>query len=301
MPPGEEDGQDPRHRRDGGRTARRRHRYAGGVPRTGVRGVHGRPRRREAGPERLQDGAPRRQGPCRQRRNGRPQGCRERDAPRVDPQGRRHPLRHRHRHGPEAVPGDGLRIPERHRTRGQGADDRQGGQDPRLPSGVRRRREQRHRAVPPVHRRQGREDDRMRGRREGGGHGEACRHHDQRHHGRLPRHEIPVLPGRLRADRARVFHIGRSGLSRHRSGARLSEIPGQGPVRRRHRRPGRGRVRVPLQDRGHNPGHRELPRRRLREGDRPDPVEGRPDGDQPVGPRGQGRGGHRQVQGEGHP
>ncbi len=99
VPPGQEDGQDPRHSRDRRRPARRRHRHPRRVPRTGVRGVHGSPRCRETGAERLQDGAPRSEGQRRQGGHRRPQGRRERDIARMDPQGRRHPLRHRHRHG----------------------------------------------------------------------------------------------------------------------------------------------------------------------------------------------------------
>ena len=61
----------------------------------------------------------------------------------------------------------------------------------------------------------------------GSGNGKTRGHHGGGDPGDLPRHEIVFLPGRVRADRPGVLHFRRSGLSRHRAGARLS--PGFGP------------------------------------------------------------------------
>ena len=64
-----------------------------------------------------------------------------------------HLLRHRHRGRPPPLPGDGPRLPERHRPGGEAADPRKGGASPRRPDRLRGRREQRPGALLPLSRR----------------------------------------------------------------------------------------------------------------------------------------------------
>ena len=48
------------------------------------------------------------------------------------------------------------------------------------------------------------------------------RHHQHGASGHLPRYEVLFLSGRIRPDRAGVFHFRRSGLPGHRPGARMA-------------------------------------------------------------------------------
>lgn len=266
-----------------------------------MRGLHGREGRREAGPQRLQDGAPGGQGAPGVVGLRGAQGRGQRDPQGVVQARRGHPLRHRDGHGAPSVSHDGLRLPEHNRQGGPLPVGRGRGARAGLPPGMRGRREQRHRAVPRVRRRPRRPHDRVRGRGQGGGHGHARRDHDQGHHWDIPRDEVALLPGRLRADRPGVLDIGGAGLPGHRPGARAPQVPGPGGVCGGHRRQRRGRLRVPVEDRGHNPSDRERTRGGIREGAGTHNVQGRRDGREPLRPRGQGRGGDRQVQGAGHP
>ena len=71
---GEEDGQDPRHRRDRRRTARRRDRDRGGSARNGVRRLHGKGGHRASGAQRLPYAPARRGGHSGHDRNRDSQG-----------------------------------------------------------------------------------------------------------------------------------------------------------------------------------------------------------------------------------
>ena len=96
------------------------------------------------------------------------------------------------------------------------------------------------------------------------------RDHRYRPSGHFPRHEELLLSGRIRSDRSGLLHLRRSGLSRHRPGARL-------PARHRPRRVRSGdgrrsgkRIRVSQPYRGHHPGHRVRARSRIRDEARAD-------------------------------
>ena len=81
------------------------------------------------------------------------QGRDERGAARLGHQRRRHLLHHRQRRRAAPLPGHGARLPVGDRPRGARADPRSGGPAAGHARGLRRRRLQRHRPVPPVPRR----------------------------------------------------------------------------------------------------------------------------------------------------
>ena len=92
---GQAHGQDPDHRRDRGRPARRGHRQRLRPVRAALRGLHGRGGRRAPGAERVPHEAAGRQGPPGQERHRHAEGRDERGAARLGHQRARHPLRHR--------------------------------------------------------------------------------------------------------------------------------------------------------------------------------------------------------------
>ena len=114
------------------------------------------------------DEDPRRRGRPRRRRDGDPQGCDERGDARLGHIGPGYLLRHRHHGRPPPLPGDGPRLPERHRPGGEEADPQEGRAAPRSPHRLHRRGEQRPGALPPLPRRSRRGDDRRGGGRERG-------------------------------------------------------------------------------------------------------------------------------------
>ena len=107
------DGQDPGDRRDRGRPARRRLGDRGGLPRAGVRGLHGRGRHRAAGPQRRPDAAARRRGGLGEVRHPHAQGRDQRGDARLGRQRRPHALPDRYGGRAAPVPGDGPRLPPR--------------------------------------------------------------------------------------------------------------------------------------------------------------------------------------------
>ena len=84
-------GQDPRHRRDRRRPARRRHRHRGGAARPRVRGLHGRGGHPPPGAQRRPHEAARRRGRAGHRRQPHAQGRDERGHARLGHQRRRTP------------------------------------------------------------------------------------------------------------------------------------------------------------------------------------------------------------------
>ena len=154
-PAGPADGQDARHRRDRRRSARRGHRDGVCAARSGLRDLHGRRRHRPAGAERRPDAAARSRSGLGRIRIQDAQGRHQRGVPRLGDQRRRDVLLLRHRGGPASIPGDGPRLSAGDRARGARADPGPGGQAARCGDRMRRRRVQRHRHLPRVHRRSG--------------------------------------------------------------------------------------------------------------------------------------------------
>ena len=178
-------GQAAHHRRDGRRAARGRHRHGLRHAGTGVPGVHGRGGHAQAGHQRVPDATAGRGGARRDVGQPHAQGRNQRGHSRLGDQRAHHLLPARKRRGPASVPDDGARLPVGHRRGGAAAGDRGGGPAAGLRRGLRGRRQQLDRPVPP--------DDRRRvgaargrgGRRRGhgvaaarcdarGGHGRAC-------------------------------------------------------------------------------------------------------------------------------
>ena len=146
-------GQDPHHRRDRRRPARRRLGHRVGALRPALRGLYGRHRRAAAGAQRVPHEAARRRGAAGDVRPRHAEGRHERGAARLGHQCRRHLLHDRH--GGRAAPlsGNGARPAVGDRPRGQGADPRGRRPAARHDRRGRRRRLQRHRPVPPLPRR----------------------------------------------------------------------------------------------------------------------------------------------------
>ena len=147
------DGQDPRHRRDRRRPARRRHRHGRGALRPGLRRLHGPGRHRAPGAQRRADEDARRRGGAGRPRQRDAQGRHQRGDARLGDQRRHDALHHRHGHRPAPVPRDGARLPRGHRRGGA----RAGARADRAAAGrrrrLRRRRLERHGHVPPLRRR----------------------------------------------------------------------------------------------------------------------------------------------------
>ena len=111
------DGQDPGHRRDRRRPARRRHRHRGRAARPGVRRLHGRGGHRAPGAQRLPDAAARRRGHPGDHRHAHAQGRDQRGDARLGGQRRDDALLLGSVAGPHPFP-DGPRVPAGHRRRG---------------------------------------------------------------------------------------------------------------------------------------------------------------------------------------
>ena len=213
-PADQADGQDPRHRRDRRRPARRRHRHRRGPDGARVRHLHGQGRHRAAGPQRRPHADARRRGRRRPHRQRHPQGRHQRRPARLGHQRRQHPLHPRHGHRPAPVPRDGPRLPPGHRGRGA----RPGARPHRPPARRRDRlcrwRIQRDGHLPPVHRRRRRAADRHRGR--GRGHRVRPARGPVRGQlaGRAARHLQLPHAGRRRPDPRVALHLGRASTTR---------------------------------------------------------------------------------------
>ena len=116
------DGQDPHHRRDRRRPARRRDRDRVRAARPRMHRLHGRSRHRAPGSQRRPDAPARRAGGVGGVGVADPQGRDQRGPARLGDQRPQHLLLLRHRGGPAPVPGARARLPTRHRTRGPRAD-----------------------------------------------------------------------------------------------------------------------------------------------------------------------------------
>ena len=112
--------QDPGHRRDRRRPARRGDRDRLRAARPAVRRLHGRRGHRAPGPERAPDARPRRGGPLRDVGDGHAQGRGQRGDARLGDQRRDDPLRARLGDGAAPVPDDRARPPAPDRRRGGG-------------------------------------------------------------------------------------------------------------------------------------------------------------------------------------
>ena len=104
------DGQDPGHRRDRRRPARRRQRDGRGLLRPRLHRLHGRGRHPAPGAQRRPHAAARRQGRPGRLRQRDPQGRHQRGAARLGRQRRPHGLPLRHRRRPAPVPEHGARL-----------------------------------------------------------------------------------------------------------------------------------------------------------------------------------------------
>ena len=145
-------GQDPGHRRDRCRAARRRDGDGLRPARPAVRRLHGRGGHRAAGAERPAHARPRRRGPLGDVRDGHAQGCGQRGDARLGHERRDDPLRPGLGDGPAPVSDDRARPPASHRRRGgrPALDCRGPAAGPR--ACVRGRRLQRDRPAGPLHR-----------------------------------------------------------------------------------------------------------------------------------------------------
>ena len=162
---GEAPGREAHRRRDRRRPARRGHRRGLRAPRPALHGVHGRGGHGAPGAERRAHAAAGRdRGAGHRRRPDAARGHRRGHA-RLGRRSGRHLLPPRLRGGPASLSLSGARTAGRHRPRGAravpAAHGRAAGRGDRL----RRRRLERHRPVPSVHRRSQRADPRHRGRR----------------------------------------------------------------------------------------------------------------------------------------
>ena len=146
---GARDGEASHRRRDRRRPARRRHGHRLRAARPGVRRLHGRGGCAQAVAQRLPDEAPRRRGPSRGGSGSRTLKDAINEAIRgLGDQRCEHPLPVGERRGTASLPGDGARLPGRHRARGEGAAARDRGPPAHGRRRLRRRRLQRHRALP---------------------------------------------------------------------------------------------------------------------------------------------------------
>src|SRR5439155_8839924 len=265
-----------------------------GAPGPRVRGVHGRGGYRAAAAQRLPAAPPR--GARRPGRVGEPhaQGRDQRGAARLGHERAHDLLPPRLGARPAPVPGDGPRLPRRHR-RGDAAAGPPGARPASGRAGrVRRRRLERDRALPPVHRRPPGQDHRRRARRRGARNGPARRLDDRGARGGAARlHELPA-PERRRSDRHRPLDLGGARLPGRRARARL--LPRRGPLRVRGRdgRGGARGLRGAHAPRGHHAGARVGPRRRARDAARQDPAAREGDRRGPLRARRQGRARRRQ-------
>ncbi len=158
-------GQDPRHRRDRRRPARRRHGHRLRPVRPRLHHLHGRDRHPAPGPQRRPDAHARRRGHRREVRQPHAEGRHQRGLPRLGRQRRPHPLPLRHGRRPAPLPGHGPRLPPRHRRRGPPPAPGARRTPARRRRRLRRRRLQRHRPLPRLHPGRGRTPHRLRARR----------------------------------------------------------------------------------------------------------------------------------------
>ena len=161
------DGQDPGHRRDRRRPARRGHGDGGGADGPGLHRLHGPGRHRAPGPQRRPDEDPRRRGGARRPRLGHAQGRHQRGDARLGHQRPHDPLPHRHRHRART------RSPRWSATSTPSSARRPGRRCSSSPAGCRTPSSRASAAVerdghlPPLRRRRRRAADRGRGRRRG--------------------------------------------------------------------------------------------------------------------------------------
>jgi hypothetical protein len=166
-PAGAAHGQDPHHRRDRRRPARRGFGHRLGPLRLSVPCLYGRDRCRAAGAERVPHEAARRGGDAGHLGPRHAEGRDERGAARLGDQCRGYLLPDRHGGRTASLSGDGARLPVGDRHGNERTAD--GGRRPAAGHDRRRRRRrlERDRPVPSVPRRQGRADRRRRSRRQG--------------------------------------------------------------------------------------------------------------------------------------
>lgn len=283
-------GQDPRHRRDRSRPARRRHRHRLRALRPRVHRLHGRDRHPAPGPERGPDADAGRRGHRREVRLPDPQGRHQRGVPRLGRQCGPHPLPLRHGRRSAPLPGHGPRLPPGHRRRGPPPDPGARRPAARRRRGLRRRRLERHRPLPRLHPGRRRPPGRLRARRTRSRDRRARGHADRGRAGHPARLPLVRPPGRGGPDHRAVLDLGRSGLPGHRPGALVPQ--GQRPRRvpRGHRRRRDAGPAPALPHRGHHPGHRVGARARGRPRPGQGARQGRADRGQPVRPRRQGHG-----------
>ena len=158
------DGQDPRHRRDRRRAARRGHGHRVCPLRPAVRRVHGRGGHPPPGAQRVRHAAAGRRGAARDQRQPHAARRHQRGHARLDGERRRHALHPGLGRGPASVPADRPRLPVGDRPRDHRPVHGTAGPSAQCRRRVRRRRLQRGRHVLSVHRAQER---RAGGRRSG--------------------------------------------------------------------------------------------------------------------------------------
>ena len=267
--PGQAHGQDPRHRRNRRRAARRGQRHRRRPDGPGMRRLHGRRGLPPAGPQRGPDGAPRRHRHPGDQRFPDPQGRHQRGAPRLGRQRGQHPLPAGHRRRGAPVPGHGPLLPRGHRRGGPRPDPGADRPPARRRLRLHRRRLQRDRHLPRLPGRPLGQDLRLRGRRRRRRNRPPRRHHHARQARRAARR--PLLPhaGRRRPDHRIALHLGGPGLPRRRPGALLPRGHRTRQLRAHHGQRGHGRLPAALPHRGHHPRHRVRPRPGRRHQGRP--------------------------------
>ncbi len=202
-------------------TASRRPPPARSGPR--VHRLHGRRGHEAPDAQRAAHGAPRRARLPGRGRERDAEGRDERGDPRLGHERGGHPLHHRLRRRPGALPRARARPPAGHRRRGARAAARARGAPARPRRGLRRRRLERHgdlRGLPGGRRRGA---HRRRGRGRGDRHGPPRRAADRgQPRGDPARLDERDHAGRRRADRRGPLHLRRPGLPRRRAGARVA-------------------------------------------------------------------------------
>ena len=233
-------GQDPGHRRDRRRPARRRHRDRLRAARPALRRLHGRGGHPAPGAERPADAGPRGRGPLGHLRHGDPQGRRQRGDAGLGDERRHDPLRPRQRDGPAPVPDDRPRPAAPDRRRGGGPAARRRGAPAGPRPRLRRGRLERDRAPRPLHR----------GAVRAAGRGRGCRRRDRdraprggdprRHAGDPPRLALAHAPGPRRAGGRGGERLGRPRLPGRRAAAGGARRGRADLARQRHRPRGGG-------------------------------------------------------------
>ncbi len=255
-------GQDPDHRRDRRRPARRGHRHRLRAVRAALRGLHGRGRRRAPVLERVPHEAAGREGPPGQERHRHPEGRHEPGAARLGDQRARHPLHHRLGGRPASLSVAGSRPAGGDRPRGPRPDPERHRPAARRGGRLRGRRLERHGPVPRLRARRRGGDLRRRGGGRGDLHRPARRHPEQGPGGRAARRPFLRAVRRRGPDRRGPLHLRRPGLPGRRSRTLPPEGHRTGPLSVGDRPPGAGRAVAARPHRGHPVCAGERPRHR---------------------------------------